>query len=57
MADFPFVAANLKNVDSNLSGVRPYRIFDLDGVKVAVIGVTTRIRRRSSSPATSARLR
>ncbi|MGE0056456.1 MAG: bifunctional UDP-sugar hydrolase/5'-nucleotidase [Dehalococcoidia bacterium] len=40
IADFPFIAANLTNVDQNLSGVAPYRLFDKGGVKVAVIGVT-----------------
>lgn len=40
MSDFPFLSANLTNVDQNLSGVKPYRIFDVAGVKVAVIGVT-----------------
>lgn len=40
IAGFPFIAANLTNVDENLSGVPPYRIFEKGGVKVAVIGVT-----------------
>lgn len=36
---FQYVAANLKNRDDNLSGVKDYEIFDVGGVKVAVIGV------------------
>ncbi|MPZ48123.1 MAG: bifunctional metallophosphatase/5'-nucleotidase [Dehalococcoidia bacterium] len=40
MAQFPFVAANLENVDANLIGVAPYRIFETGGVSIAVIGVT-----------------
>lgn len=39
-ADFPYVSSNLANVDDNLDGVEPYRIFDMAGTKVAVIGVT-----------------
>ncbi len=39
-ARFPYVSANLKNVDSNLRGVSPYVIKKVGGVKVAVIGVT-----------------
>lgn len=39
-ADFSYVSANLANVDANLSGVAPYKIFTVAGVKVAVIGVT-----------------
>jgi 5'-nucleotidase len=37
---FPFVSANLKNRDANLSGVKDFEIFTLGGVKVAVIGIT-----------------
>lgn len=40
LADFQYVSANLKNVEENLSGVKPFEIFDVGGVKVAVIGVT-----------------
>jgi 5'-nucleotidase len=40
LADFQYVSANLKNVDDNLRGVKPFEIFDVGGVKVAVIGVT-----------------
>jgi len=39
-ADFSYVSANLENVDANLTGVAPYEVFTLAGVKVAVIGVT-----------------
>lgn len=37
---FVYLSANLKNVDENVSGVAPYKIFEVGGVKVAVIGVT-----------------
>jgi 2',3'-cyclic-nucleotide 2'-phosphodiesterase (5'-nucleotidase family) len=37
---FQYVSANLKNRDANLSGVKDYEIFEVDGVKVAVIGLT-----------------
>lgn len=39
-AEFDYVSSNLKNVDDNVSGVSPYRIYKVDQVKVAVIGVT-----------------
>ncbi len=40
IADFPYLSANLKNVEDNLTGVKPYEIFDFGRVQVAVIGVT-----------------
>lgn len=40
LAEFPYVSANLKNVEENLTGVLPFKIFDVGGVKVAVIGIT-----------------
>ncbi len=40
LADFQYVSANLKNLEDNLTGVKPFEIFDMDGVKVAVIGIT-----------------
>jgi 2',3'-cyclic-nucleotide 2'-phosphodiesterase (5'-nucleotidase family) len=40
LADFPYVSANLKDVDANLTGVEPFHIFTVAGVKVAVIGIT-----------------
>ena len=40
LAEFSYVSANLDNVDENLTGVEPYKIFDVGGVKVAVIGIT-----------------
>jgi len=39
-ADFDYISANLRNVEDNLRGVAPYRIYTVGGVKVAVIGVT-----------------
>lgn len=37
---FTYLSANLKNVDANVSGVAPYKIFEVGGVKVAVVGIT-----------------
>jgi len=39
-ADFPYVSANLTNLEGNLTGVAPYVIKKVGGVKVAIIGVT-----------------
>jgi 5'-nucleotidase len=40
LAEFSYVSANLKNVEQELTGVAPYRIFRIGKIKVAVIGVT-----------------
>jgi 5'-nucleotidase len=40
LADFQFVSANLQNRDANLTGVKDFEIFDVAGVKIAVIGIT-----------------
>lgn len=40
LAEFQYVSANLANRDANLTGVKDFEIFDLGGVKVAVIGIT-----------------
>jgi 5'-nucleotidase len=40
LAEFSYVSANLANVDDNLTGVAPFVIEKVGGVKVAVIGVT-----------------
>ncbi|HEX6330321.1 MAG TPA: 5'-nucleotidase C-terminal domain-containing protein [Actinomycetota bacterium] len=37
---FQYVSANLRNLDDNLAGVKPFEIFDVGGAKVAVIGIT-----------------
>lgn len=37
---FQYVSANLKNIEDNLTGVKPFEIFDVAGLKVAVIGLT-----------------
>lgn len=36
---YRYVASNLKNISSNLSGVDPIAYFNVSGVKVAVIGI------------------
>lgn len=40
LAEFQYVSANLKNREDNLTGVKDYEIFDVGGIKVAVIGIT-----------------
>jgi 2',3'-cyclic-nucleotide 2'-phosphodiesterase (5'-nucleotidase family) len=40
LAVFPFVSANLSNVEENLSGVEKSTHFNVGGVKVAVVGIT-----------------
>lgn len=40
LAEFQYVSANLKNRDDNLTGVKDFEIFDVGGVRVAVIGIT-----------------
>ena len=37
---FQYVSGNLRNVENNLTGVKPFEIFDVAGVKVAAIGIT-----------------
>jgi 2',3'-cyclic-nucleotide 2'-phosphodiesterase (5'-nucleotidase family) len=37
---FHYVSANLRNRDENLTGVEDFRIFDVGGVKVGVVGIT-----------------
>ncbi len=37
---FVYVSANLKNLEANLTGVQRFKIFDVGGVQVAVIGIT-----------------
>jgi 2',3'-cyclic-nucleotide 2'-phosphodiesterase (5'-nucleotidase family) len=37
---FPYLSANLENVEDNVTGIDPWRMFDVGGVKVAVIGIT-----------------
>jgi 2',3'-cyclic-nucleotide 2'-phosphodiesterase (5'-nucleotidase family) len=39
LADFPFVAANLKGLEENLDGVTKRQFFSIDGVRVALIGI------------------
>jgi len=40
LADFPFVSANLKNLKDNLTGVDKKAMFTVDGVRIAVVGIT-----------------
>jgi len=39
-AAFSYVDANLTNIEENLTGVAPYRMFVVGGVNIAVIGAT-----------------
>lgn len=40
LAEYQYLGANLQNLDANVSGIEPYKIFHFPGIKVAVIGVT-----------------
>jgi 2',3'-cyclic-nucleotide 2'-phosphodiesterase (5'-nucleotidase family) len=40
LAEFPFVSANLTNLDQNLTGVSKRALFDVGPIRVAVIGIT-----------------
>jgi 5'-nucleotidase len=40
LADFQYVSANLENVEDNLTGVKPFELFDMNGAQVAVVGIT-----------------
>lgn len=40
LADFPYVSANLRNRDANLTGVEDFALFEVGGVTVGVVGVT-----------------
>jgi 5'-nucleotidase len=40
LADFDYLSANLRNVHDNLSGVEPWKIYEVGGVKVGVVGIT-----------------
>lgn len=40
LAEFPYVSANLRNVDDELDGVAPFTIIERGGVKIGVIGIT-----------------
>ncbi len=40
LADFPFVSANLRNLEDNLSGVERWQMFEVGGLDVAVVGIT-----------------
>jgi 2',3'-cyclic-nucleotide 2'-phosphodiesterase (5'-nucleotidase family) len=37
---YVYVSANLENRDDDLTGVEDYKIFDLGGIKVGVVGIT-----------------
>lgn len=39
LADFPFLAANLAGTSSELPLIRPWRIFDVGGIQVGVVGL------------------
>ena len=41
LAEMPILAANLHGTSSIAAQVRPYRIVEVDGVKVGIIGLTT----------------
>jgi 5'-nucleotidase len=39
-AEFPYIGANLEGLEGNLSGISPFEVLDVGGVKVAMIGLT-----------------
>ena len=49
-AKFSYVSANLSNMGANLTNVRPYKVFTVGGVKVAVVGITNPEARELVSP-------
>jgi 2',3'-cyclic-nucleotide 2'-phosphodiesterase (5'-nucleotidase family) len=40
LADFQYVSANLENRDANLTGVEDFKIIEVGGVKVGIVGLT-----------------
>lgn len=40
LAQFDYVSSNLKNLDQNLTGVAPWQIYTVGGVRVGVVGIT-----------------
>ncbi len=40
LAEFQYVSANLANLDENLTGVKPFEIFERGGIRIAVVGIT-----------------
>jgi 2',3'-cyclic-nucleotide 2'-phosphodiesterase (5'-nucleotidase family) len=40
LAEFDFLSANLRNLEENLTGVEKMKIYNVGGIKVAVIGIT-----------------
>ncbi|NMU06737.1 bifunctional UDP-sugar hydrolase/5'-nucleotidase, partial [Vibrio parahaemolyticus] len=41
LADFPMLAANIYKKDTNERYFDPYKVFTINGLKIAVIGLTT----------------
>ena len=39
LAEFDFIASNLRNLEANLTGVETLKIYDVGGVKVGVVGI------------------
>jgi 5'-nucleotidase len=39
LAEFDFIASNLRNLEANLTGVETMKIYDVAGVKVGVVGI------------------
>lgn len=40
LAEFDYVSANLRNMEDELDGVAPWRVYTVGGVKVGVVGIT-----------------
>lgn len=40
LAEFDYVSANLRNMEEELDGAAPWRVYTIGGVKVGVVGIT-----------------
>ncbi len=57
LADFPLLSANIKNADGATPGwLKPYFIRDINGVKIAVVGLSSHSIPRQTFPANTAGL-
>ena len=50
LANFPFLSANIIDKKTGKSFFKPYALFDFDGLKVAVIGLTTTDTPKQTNP-------
>ncbi|WP_434951728.1 bifunctional UDP-sugar hydrolase/5'-nucleotidase UshA [Shewanella sp. HL-SH4] len=50
IANFPMLAANIYHADGTTRYFEPYKIFDVNGVRIAVIGLTTKDTEKLGNP-------